>query len=46
MGDVYIVTKFAAGGDLFHACSLREKQSFSTGSLTWFTEDEAKNIFA
>ena len=36
-GDIYLVTKFACGGDLLQNCIKREGRF--QGSARWFTED-------
>eukprot|EP00806_Schmidingerella_arcuata_P000006 Macronucleus_1002.p1 GENE.Macronucleus_1002~~Macronucleus_1002.p1 ORF type:complete len:302 (+),score=87.86 Macronucleus_1002:1-906(+) len=40
-GEIYLVTKYASGGDLLQYC-LKQEQ---TGSKTWMSEARAKHIF-
>ena len=42
-GNVYIVTKYAAGGDLLSYCMKQAERTDSDG--LWFTEDTIKHIF-
>ena len=44
-GEIYLVTKFAAGGDLLQYCLRREEQSLAQGKLNWLSEAQAKHIF-
>ena len=44
-GEIYLVTKFAAGGDLLQFCLKHEELSAAKGCLTWLTEAQYKDIF-
>ena len=44
-GEIYLVTKFAAGGDLLQYCLNSEEKSIAAGKPGWLSADQVKHIF-